>query len=240
MKTKILFVLNLSKICAICGFSLLLIGCFQNKTIVIKEAKKPEIDISSLKRVGLVVLYPKEVDEDLGQRMGEILRAALSKDCPFYILEEYELRTLTEGVEFDSSLIEYPGKIGELLEKISAQGLFVFDIEDFTEEEIKDFEVKTYYSPEKKEYISSKVYYLERYYQMPSSIYLFTKDKSPLWQKDSPHLSAYKKYLDYPGISNQGYDQSLLEKLIDPVSVDFKEMISERFKIHKRKLILIK
>ncbi|MBU1486641.1 hypothetical protein KKH56_01115 [bacterium] len=228
------------KICAICGFSLLLTGCFQNKTIVIKEAKKPKIDISSLKRVGLVVLHPEEVNEDLGQRMGEILRADLSKDCPFYILEEYELRTLTEGVKFDSSLIEHPGKVGELLEKISAQGLFVFDIEDFTEEEIKDFEIKTYYSPEEKEYISSKVYYLERYYRMPSSIYLFTKDKSPLWQKDSPRLSAYKKYLDHPGISSQGYDQSLLEKLIDPVSTDFKEVILEKYEIHKRKLILIK
>jgi len=240
MKTKILFVLNLLKICVICGFALLLIGCFQNKTIVIKEAKKPEIDISSLKRVGLVVLYPEEVDEDLGQRMGEILRAKLSKDCPFYILEEYELRTLTEGVKFETSLIEHPGKIGELLEKISAQGLFVLDIQDFTGEEIRDFEIKTYYSPEEKEYISSKVYYLEKYYRMPSSIYLFTKDKSPLWQKDSPHLSAYKKYLDHPEISNQGYDQGLLEKLIDPVSTDFKELISERFKIHKRKLILIR
>lgn len=239
MKTKIPF-LNLSKICVLWGFFLLLTGCFQNKTIIIKEAEKPKIDISSLKRVGLVVLYPEKVSEDLGQRMSEILRAALSKDCPFYILEEYELRTLTEGVRFEPSLPEHPEKIEELLEKISGQGLFIFNIEDWTEEEVSDFEIKTYYSPEKKEYISSKVYYLERYYRMPSSVYLFTKERSPLWQKDLLRLSAKKRYWDHPGVSSQGYDQGLLEEMINPVSTDFKEMTSERFKIHKRKLILIK
>ncbi|MEW6621220.1 MAG: hypothetical protein AB1422_18140 [bacterium] len=209
--------------------------------IPIKRILESKIKIDKINRVALFSFSKNEDDKNaikISQMLSQVFKMNVLEENPFYILEDYEIKDLTQEEPISQQDIENSSKRMLLYKILSIDGLFVLKINEFKDRRYKKSELKNYYSEEKKEFIYYYQPYIERNIEINMSISFFeaTTDRL-LWDKE------YKDNLSntYVGDDEENirlFDKQLFKDFINKCVEDFIIDISPQEKVYERILVI--
>ncbi|MDI6792094.1 MAG: hypothetical protein QME81_04405 [bacterium] len=213
-------------------------GCSSIKTINITREVNPRVDTKQIKRAAMISLIANEEDEDIGGLIENIFRGETSPHTSFYILNGYEVKNLTEGVEIREAIITNQTKIIELAQQMKVDMLLFLTIDDFEVEKRHDFVLKDYYLPSEHKYQFYKLDYLEITNHLKIRACLLNGSEGQvLWEKEYDQVES-KRMLAANEPAGEEYDRDLLKALLKPVTTDFMAMINPGKRSYKRHLVL--
>lgn len=211
--------------------------------ITIKRMLDPKITIGKINRVALFAFSKDENDKDameISKTLSELFKIQSVEEGPFYILEDYEVKDLTQDEVITQQELEKSSKRITLNKILSTDGLFIVKINEFKDNRHKNFELKNYYSTEKKEFVYYQQPYIKREVKINMSISLFEGlTDNLLWNKE------YKDEMSttYPGDDETViplFDKRLFMDFINKAVSDFVIDTSPLEKVYERIVVMEK
>lgn len=213
-------------------------SCSPIKTVTITKEVNPQIDSKQIKRAAIIAFTAEEANKDIGGVIENVFRGEIAPHTSFYILNPYEVKNLTEGVEVRETVITDKDKATELAERMNLDILLFLKVDDFKVEERRDFVLKDRYLPSEQRYQFYKVDYLELSNHLKMKVYLLSGSEGhALWEKEYNQVES-KRTLARDEPSREEYDRDLLKALLKPAVTDFMALISSRKRSYKRYLVL--
>lgn len=211
--------------------------------ITITRILEPKIKIDKINRVA-VFAFPKDRQDkntlEMSKMMLELFKLNISEESPFYILEDYEIKELLEDEPITLEELKKSSKLTTLNKILSTEGLFIIKINKFNDNRHKDFELKNYYSTEKKEFVYYQQPYIKRNVQISVSISFFEGlTGNILWDK------VYEDTMSttYLGDNEEAiplFDKQLFKDFIDLPVEDFITETSPQEKLYERMVVIEK
>ncbi|MEW6096122.1 MAG: tetratricopeptide repeat protein [bacterium] len=213
------------------------------KKITIKRMLEPKIKINKINRVALFAFSKDKEDKnaiEISKRISELFKISIVEESPFYILEDYEVRDLTQDEIVTQEDLEKSSKMIALNKILSTDGVFVIMINEFKDNRHKDFELKNYYSQEKKEFIYYYQPYIKRSVKINLSISFFEGiTGNLLWNKEyTDEVSS--TYLGDDEEVIPLFDKQLFKDFINKPVEEFIIDTSPQEKIYKRIVVMEK
>lgn len=209
--------------------------------VTIKRKVEPKIKIDKINRVALFTFSKDEENKDaveISKMIAEIFKIGVIERSPFYILEDYELKDLIQDGVVRQQDLDEPGRRETLNKILSTEGLFVVKINKFKDNRYKNFELKNYYSQEKKEFVYYHQPYIKRKVEISMSISFFNGITGDiLWDKEyQDELST-----TYLGDNEEViplFDRRLFNGFINKPVEDFITNINHQEKIYERIVVM--
>ncbi|MFH1564135.1 MAG: tetratricopeptide repeat protein [Nitrospirota bacterium] len=211
--------------------------------ITIKRMSEPKIKIDKINRVA-VFTFPKDQQDkntlEMSKMMLELFKINMGEESPFYILEDYEIKELLEDESITQKDLEKSSKLVTLNKILSTEGLFIIKINKFNDNRHKDFELKNYYSTEKKEFVYYQQPYIKRNVQISVSISLFEGlTGNILWDKEYEDTMS----TTYLGDNEEAiplFDKQLFQDFMNKPVEDFATETSPQEKLYERIVVMEK
>lgn len=211
------------------------------RKIIIRKTVEPKIKIDKIHRVALFSFSEDEENKnttEITKRIAELFKTKISEQAPFYILEDYEVKNLTQDETITRKDLENPSKRITLNKILSTEGIFVIKVTEFKDDRSKNFELKSYYSQKEKKYVYYRQPYIKRKVKISMSVSFFEGlTNNLLWDKE------YKSELSttYPEENEENiplFDRRLFKDFIEKPAEDFISDTSPEEKIYERIVVM--
>jgi len=208
--------------------------------IIIKKIVEPKVKMEKINRVAIFAFSEDEKAMEISKKIQELFNITIVKESPFYILEDYEIKDLTQDEVITQQDLEKSAKIITLNKILSTDGLFILKINEFKDTRYKDFELKNYYSKEKKEFVYYHQPYVNRKVQMNISIsFLEGLTGNLLWNNEYKD-EASTTYLEDDEEAIPLFDKRLFEDFINRIVLDFIRDTTPQEKVCERIVVMEK
>jgi len=213
------------------------------KKITIKRMVEPKIKINNINRVALFAFAKDKEDKnamEITKWLSELFKRSVVKESPFYILEDYEIKDLTQDEIITQEDLEKSSKRIALNKILSLDGVFVIKITKFNDTRSKDFELKNYYSQQKKQFVYYHQPYIKRKVEINMSISFFKGlTENPLWNKEyKDEIST--TYLGDDEETIPLFDEQLFKDFINKPVEDFIIDTKPQEKVYERIVVMEK
>lgn len=208
--------------------------------IIIKRIIEPKVKIDKINRVATFAFSEDKKAMEISKKITQLFKISIVEESPFYILEDYEIKDLTQDEVITQQDLEKPAKIITLNKILSTDGLFIVKINELKDMRDKDFELKNYYSNEKKEFVYYYQPYIKRKVEINMSIFFLEGlSGNLLWNKE------YKDEVSttYLGDNEETiplFDKQLFEDFIHRAVSDFIRDTTPQEKVYERTVVLEK
>lgn len=206
------------------------------KDIFIERSLEPTVKITGRGRVALFPFFKDEESKKAAQIALSAFKMNIAQESPFYLLEEDEIKAAMEGIDITLDDLEKKVKKAELCQILEVSGLFIVQVNRFTDLKQDDFDVSSYYSAEKKGFIYSRVQLVKRTLSLEIVFWLFNDQGEPLWHKEY-NESAMTTYRGNDVVVPE-YDKELLYKLVERPTSDFLSSIRPQQQTYKRIVVM--
>ncbi len=208
--------------------------------ITIKRMVEPKIKINKVNRVAIFTFSKDKDAIEISKSISELFKINIVEESPFYILEDYEVKDLTQDEVITEQDLENPSKRITLNKILSTEGLFVVKINKFEDNKYRDFELKNYYSQEKKEFIYYHQPYIKRKVKINISIFFFEGlTGNPLWDKEYED-EVSSTYLGEDEEVIPLFDKRLFKDFVNKPIEDFIIDTSPQEKVYERIVVMEK
>lgn len=216
------------------------------KSIIIQQEIQPKVNIDGFARVGIFAFFEKDIQKEaynskplpeITQILADAFRMTISLETPFYLLDDYEIKTLTEDVEISQESLKKDIKRIQLCQAIEADGFFIINLSNLTDQQKKDFDVLSSYSEKQKKFIYEPINSITRIISADIDIWFFDKQGRMLWHNRYNDESASALYKGKDVVLTD-YDANLLKKLIKKPAAEFLSIIAPQKRFYNRLVVL--
>lgn len=208
--------------------------------IIIKKMVEPKLKVNEMKRVATFAFSEDKETTGISQKITELFKIKIVEESPFYILEDYEIKSLTQEEVITQQDLEKSSKIITLNKILSTDGLFIIKINEFKDIRDKNFELKNYYSEEKKEFVYYHQPYIKRRVKINMSISLLEGITGNLLWHNEYNDEVSTTYLGDDEETIPLFDKQLFEDFINRAVLDFIIDTTPQEKIYERIVVMEK
>lgn len=212
------------------------------KSVIIQQEIQPKVNIDGFARVGIFAFLEEAADNskplpEVIQILADAFRMTISQETPFYLLEDYEIKTLTEDVEISQESLKKDTKRIQLCQAIEIDGFFIINVSNLTDQQKKDFDVISSYSEKQKKFIYQPINSITRTITADIDIWFFDKQGEVLWHNKYNDESASALYKGKDVVLTDD-DANLLKKLIKKPAAEFLSIIAPQKRFYNRLVVL--
>lgn len=208
--------------------------------IIIKRIVEPKLKVNKIKRVVIFTFSEDKEALEISQKITKLFKINIAEESPFYFIEDYEIKDLTHEEVITQQDLEKSSKIITLNNILSSDGLFIIKINEFKDTRYKDFEIKNYYSNEKKEFVYYHQPYIKRRVKINMLIsFLEGTTGNLLWENEyEDELST--SYLGDDEEAIPLFDEQLFDDFIKKAVSDFITDTTPQERIYERIVVMEK
>lgn len=208
--------------------------------IIIKKIVEPKLKVNQIKRVATFAFSEDKEALEISQQITELFKISIVEESPFYIIEDYEIKDLTNEEVITQQDLEKSSKVIALNKILSSDGLFIIKMNKFKDMRFKDFEIKKYYSEEKKEFVYYHQPYIKRNVGINLTISFLEGTTGNLLWNNEYEDEVSTSYLGDDEETIPLFDKQLFEEIIKKAVFDFISDTTPQERIYERIVVMEK
>ncbi|MBU1153673.1 hypothetical protein KKB84_06885 [bacterium] len=208
-------------------------SCSSVKTIIIKRATPPLLNIDHFKKIAIIPLTNQEYQES-AQKITSLIRNIFFEVNKFYTLSEVETNKICSPQEVKLINWEEPKVVADLCKKHNIDAVFLVKVNKCKEDDFISTNIDSYYSKTENRYITYTVdeknytIYLDVVFRLYEG-----KDGQIIWEeREDTNISQI-----FPSLKKMEENNQLLYSLVKKHTQSLISKISPKEKMIKRKVV---